>query len=208
MCTLPGCVLKRVRIQAGGYCTLNCGKLGLEGRSRLPALKGGRGVCQKSRDQTRKKDKYYLTRICIQNQPQEGLIHIREHPWVLGQATGTWTHLTHHGPDSGEATTFPHIVFFAALSGGYIQMALFPGTPKGESRNYPGLESRDFGKSYFPVPTSDWSLNQSCSSPQELSNTMSHSFSRCLEDVDSRLLVVGSQTTNLTPGPFFAHNLG
>jgi hypothetical protein len=87
-------------------------------------------------------------------------------------------------------------------------MALFPGTPKGESRNYPGLESRDFGKSYFPVPTSDWSLNQSCSSPQELSNTMSHSFSRCLEDVDSRLLVVGSQTTNLTPGPFFAHNLG
>jgi hypothetical protein len=28
------------------------------------------------------------------------------------------------------------------------------------------------------------------------------------EEVDSRLLVVGSQTTNLTPGLSFAHNLG
>jgi len=75
----------------------------------------------------------------------KGLVHIREHPWVLGQATSTWTHLTHHSPDSGEATTFPHIVFFAAPHGGYIRMALFPGTPKEESRNCPGLDSRDFG---------------------------------------------------------------
>jgi len=28
------------------------------------------------------------------------------------------------------------------------------------------------------------------------------------EEVDSRLLVVGSQTVSLTPGPSFAHNLG
>ncbi len=35
---------------------LNCGKLGLEGHSRLSALKGGRGACQKSQDQTRKMD--------------------------------------------------------------------------------------------------------------------------------------------------------
>jgi hypothetical protein len=49
----------------------------------------------------------------------------------------TWTHMTHHGPDSGEATTFPLIVFSVALHGGYIQMALFPGTPKVESRNCP-----------------------------------------------------------------------
>jgi len=76
---------------------------------------------------------------------------------MLGQATGTWTHLTHHGPDSGEATTFPHIVFSAALGEGYIQMALFLGTPKEESRNYLGLESRHFGSSYLPAPTSDWS---------------------------------------------------
>jgi hypothetical protein len=36
-------------------------------------------------------------------------------------------------------------------------MALFPGTPKEESRNNPGLESRDFGSSYLPASTSDWS---------------------------------------------------
>jgi hypothetical protein len=45
----------------------------------------------------------------------KGLVSIREHPWVLGQATGIWTHLTHHGPDSREATTFPLIVFSVAL---------------------------------------------------------------------------------------------
>ncbi len=58
---------------------------------------------------------------------------------VLGQATGTWTHKIHHGLDSGEATTFPYIVYFVALHGGYIQMALFPGTPKLESRNWPKI---------------------------------------------------------------------
>jgi hypothetical protein len=36
-------------------------------------------------------------------------------------------------------------------------MALFPGTPKEESRNCRGLESWDFGSSYFPAPTSNWS---------------------------------------------------
>jgi hypothetical protein len=54
----------------------------------------------------------------------------------------------------------------------------------------------------------EWGLNQSCSSPQELSNALLHSFCRCWEEVDSRLLVVGSQTANLTPNPSFAHNLG
>ncbi len=53
----------------------------------------------------------------------------------------------YHGPDSGEATTFPHIVYSTALRQGYIQMALFPGIPKLESRNCPGLESPDFGRS-------------------------------------------------------------
>ncbi len=60
------------------------------------------------------------------------------HLFGVGTSHGRlWTHLTHHGLDSREATTFPHIVFFALLRGGYIQMALFPGTPKLESRNCP-----------------------------------------------------------------------
>jgi hypothetical protein len=62
-----------------------------------------------------------------------------EHPWVLGQATGTLTHKNHHGPNSGEVTTFPHIVFSAPLRGDYIQMALFLETPKLESRNCPKI---------------------------------------------------------------------
>jgi len=53
-----------------------------------------------------------------------------------------------------------------------------------------------------------WALNQSCSSCRELSNAMSHSLRRRREEVDSRLLMVGSQIGNLTPGPSFAHNLG
>jgi len=54
----------------------------------------------------------------------------------------------------------------------------------------------------------EWGLNQSCSSPRELSNALLHSFFRRQEKVDSRLLVVGSQITSLTPNPSFAHNLG
>jgi len=37
---------------------------------------------------------------------------------------------------------------------------------------------------------------------------MSHSQFGGREEVDSRLLVVGSQTVSLTPDPSFAHNLG
>jgi hypothetical protein len=51
-------------------------------------------------------------------------------------------------------------------------------------------------------------LNQSCSPRRDLSNDVSHSQIWCREEVYSRLLVVGSQTANLTPGPSFAHNLG
>ncbi len=74
---------------------------------------------------------------------------------MLGQAIGTLTHLIHHGADLGEATTFPHIVFSAAPRRSYIQMAHFPGTPKLESRNCPGLESWNFGSSYLLTAESD-----------------------------------------------------
>jgi hypothetical protein len=70
------------------------------------------------------------------------------HAFGVGTSHGlTRTHMTHHDSNSGEATTFPLIVFSAAPHGGYIQMALFLETPKEESRNCPGLDSRDFGRS-------------------------------------------------------------
>jgi hypothetical protein len=55
---------------------------------------------------------------------------------------------------------------------------------------------------------SGWGLNQYFSPCQDLSNNVSHFPSTRRERVDSRLLVVGSQTVSLTPGPSFAHNLG
>ncbi len=50
-------------------------------------------------------------------------------------------------------------------------------------------------------------LNQTCSPPQELSNSVSQSTYTRWGRVDSRLLVVESQIANLTPGPSFSHNL-
>jgi hypothetical protein len=50
-------------------------------------------------------------------------------------------------------------------------------------------------------------LKQSCSPLRELFNSVLHSQIGCREEVDSRLLVVGSQIASLTPGPSFAHNL-
>jgi hypothetical protein len=52
-----------------------------------------------------------------------------------------------------------------------------------------------------------WGLKQTCSSPWEISNAVLQSPCTCRGRVDSRLLVVGSQTANFTPDPSFVHNL-
>jgi len=173
---------------------------GVEGCARSPRIRLGRGTSRSS--------------LNLHPKPTTlGLVHIPRHPWVLGQATGTLDHKIHHGPDSGEATTFPHIVFSATLRGGYIQMALFPGTPKLESRNYPETVSVGV-PGLWELITFDcrvWlqrGLNQSCSPCRDLSNAVFHSQFRGREEVDYRLLVVGNQTASLTPGPSCAHNLG
>ncbi len=95
-------------------------------------------------------------------------------------------------------------------------MSLFPGTPEMESRSCPetvpvGVPGLWDVISPRPNLGSGWGLNQSYSPQREFSNAMLHSRSARRERVDSRLLVVGSQTTSLTrltPGPSFAHNLG
>jgi hypothetical protein len=122
-------------------------------------------------------------------------------------------HKTHHGPDSGEATTFPHIVYSATLRWGYIQITLFPGTPKLESRNCPKtILSEVSGLWELITPDcvigSRRGLNQTCSPRRDLFNNISYSQFGGQEDIDSRLLMVGSQTASLTPGLSFAHNLG
>ncbi len=51
-------------------------------------------------------------------------------------------------------------------------------------------------------------LNQTCNPRRHLFNNVSYSQFGGRKDIDSRLLVVGSQTASLTLGPSFAHNLG
>ncbi len=109
-------------------------------------------------------------------------------------------------PGLGEATTFPLIVFFVALCRGYTQMVLFPGNcPEIVPIGVPGLWELISPDCQVRL---ERGLNQCCSSSRELSNAMSHSLCKRRQEVDSRLLVVGSQTASLTPGPSFAHNLG
>ncbi len=105
------------------------------------------------------------------------------------------------------------IVYSATPHGGYIQMAQIPGTPEMESRNCPEIVPTGLPELWTAITPdfrvgSQRGLNQSCSPRWDLSNAMSHTQIERREEVDSRLLVVGSQTTNLTPGPSFAHNLG
>jgi hypothetical protein len=118
--------------------------------------------------------------------------------------------MTHHGPDSGGVTTILPIVFSALLRRAHTQVVVCPGTPKVESRKCPGFGLPGLWDIIASRPNlrSGRGLNQTCSPLQELSNAVSHSPSARWEQIDSRLLVVGSQTANLTPGPSFAHNLG
>jgi hypothetical protein len=57
----------------------------------------------------------------------------------------TQIHKIHHGPDLGEATTFPLIVYFVPLHEGHIQMTFCPWTPKWESQNSQSWDFCDFG---------------------------------------------------------------
>jgi len=117
---------------------------------------------------------------------------------------GNLDYLTHHGPDSGEATTFPHIVFSAShrrVTSEWPQV----GVSKLSWVGVPGLWTATAPR---PELGSGRALNQSCSSRRELSNAVSHSLRQRREEVDSWHLVVGSQTVSLTPGPSFAHNFG
>jgi hypothetical protein len=113
----------------------------------------------------------------------------------------------------GAVASLPSPGFTTTLRGGYIQMALFPATPKLESGNCPEIVP-DGVPELWQLITPDcqvWlqrGLNQTCSPRRDLSKDVSHSPFGGREEVDSRLLVVGSQIANLTPGLSFAHNLG
>jgi hypothetical protein len=122
-----------------------------------------------------------------------------------------WTHLTHHSPNSREATTFPHIVYSILCASpcgphpnGFLSQDSQVGVPKLQQLRFPRLWGRITSCANL---WSQWGLKQSYSPRQELSKGMSHAVCRQGNQVDSWLLVVGSQIVSLTPDPSFAHNL-
>jgi hypothetical protein len=70
-----------------------------------------------------------------------------KHSGCWDKPRATRTHLTHHGPDPGGATNFLHIIFSAFAHDTYIWMTFCFRTPKGKSRNCPGL---DGGSHHLP----------------------------------------------------------
>ncbi len=87
---------------------------------------------------------------------------------------------------------------------GFLSRDSRVGVPKSRQQGLPGLWGRITS---FANLWSGCSIKQSCSPRWELSNDMWHVACSQVNRIDSRLLVVGSQIANLTPGRSFAHNL-
>jgi hypothetical protein len=81
----------------------------------LVALWRGRRACWSSGRGLGRCDKLIHSLATYTKPTTRWLVHLGEHPWCWDKPRATPTHLTHHGPDSGEATTFPLIVYSAPL---------------------------------------------------------------------------------------------
>ncbi len=180
----------------------------LGGRSWLPALKGVEGRAR-SLEIRLGRDQAIWSRTCIQKQHK--LVRTRSACiwcWDKPRANSD-SHDTprpglgrcHHHPPYGILCITP----LHPHPSGCLSRDSQNGVPKLSRFWTPGtLEHHSFS----PRPLIGRALNQTCSPLWKLSNVVSHSPNARRERVDSRLLVVGSQTANLTPGPSFAHNLG
>ncbi len=146
----------------------------------------GRGACWSSGMRLGRIDKLIHSHRPAHN-PHKVISAQLEHLWCQDEPRATRTHKTHHGPDLGEATTFPLIVYSGPLHGAHIQMAFLSrdssvGVPKSRQLGLLGLWSpitlrADLG--------SKCGLKQSCSSRRELSNGMWHAILSQVNRVDS-----------------------
>ncbi len=121
---------------------------------------------------------------------------------MRGRATGNTDTQDSPRLGLGEVTTFPLIVYSVTLHGACIQMAFLSrdsrvGVPKSRHQGLSGLWGRITSSADLR-----WrcGLKQSCSPCRELSNDMWHVAWSQVNLVDSRVLMVGSQIANLTPG--------
>jgi hypothetical protein len=105
----------------------------------------GKGACWSFRMGLGRMTSTYLLTQTYTNPPISWLMHC----WsTFGARTSHGqirTHKIHHGPNLGEATTFPLIVYFVPLHEAHIQMTFCPETPKWESWNCQCRKFRDFG---------------------------------------------------------------
>jgi len=192
-----------------GPSTLNCGKLRLEGRSRLPALKGGRGCARSLEIRLGRGTNIISFEFASKTNHKRVSSHSRT-PLGVGTSHEQLDSLDSPRPGLERSHHLPpYSILYSSWwrlhSNGSFSRDSQGEVPKLSRVGVLGLWGLISPGSNLRL---ERGLNQSCSSPQELSNAMSYSFYRRWEEVDSRLLVVGSQTANLTPSPSFAHNLG
>ncbi len=128
---------------------------------------------------------------------------------MLGQATGNLDSLDSPQPRlRGGHHLPPYSILYVTPPhphpSGLFSRESQGGVPKLSRLKLPGLWE-------LITPDSDlrlgWGLKQTCKSPQDLFNNVSHSICTPRNRVDTRLFVVGGQIANLTPGPAFDHNL-
>jgi hypothetical protein len=180
-------------------------------RGTLPALSNrrGKGVCWGSGIRLGRGTSYLVIQSCIQNQPTSWLELILHFFWCWDKPRATLDSLDSPQPELGGSHHLPpySILCNSPLRlhpNGTFSQDSQGGVPKLSRFGLPGLWASITSCSDLGL---GWGLKQSCSSLWELSNAMSHSFCRRRGWVDSWLLVVGSQTASLTPGPSFAHIL-
>jgi hypothetical protein len=82
---------------------------------------------------TRKNDKHQLFTWTCTNQKTSWLVRNLSTFGAWTSHKRTQIHKIHHGPDLGEATTFPLIVYSMSGHGTNTEMTFCTGTPKWES---------------------------------------------------------------------------
>ncbi len=128
---------------------------------------------------------------------------------MLGQATGNTTSLDSPRPGLGGSHHLPPYSILCVTPPHPHPNDIFSrdsqsGVPKLSRFGLLGLWALI---TFRPNLRLKWGLKRTCSSPRELSGGVLHSTCTHRDQVDSQLLVVGSQTASLTPDPSFDHNL-
>jgi hypothetical protein len=91
---------------------------------------GGKGVCWNSEMGLGRMTSINYSHGPAQDQTQGWLVHGWNTFGARNKPQPTRTHKTHHGPNLGEITTLPLLIYFVPLYEAYIQKAFCPGSPK------------------------------------------------------------------------------